>query len=318
MAIKIEEWVDGDVLTANDLNDSFGGVMRGAAEQANKILKAAGAYENGGLTAAENYTVAAGINGTVNTGSSTSDFSTDSYILSFIDEAAGDTTTNPNSFTNPGNAFDNDDNTFAQKTENSSGDSTWTLGKTFSSKSVALAIVTYEASIENGPGITITLQSFDGSTWNDVEELENTGTTVSKTTKTVNINDTIQGLRVEYFMNIDGFSRVKTANLYTLEYGSYDTSSTIVCDTNTITLDTTEKAIQIYSDHETPTNTSITADISDGTTTLVSGVTFDSKGFSDVQSLGSVTAGTLQIIWNLNTTDSSVTPKQYSWGVNLI
>ena len=74
MAIKITDWVDGDVLLAADLKDSINSMLTGPAQNANKTLKAAGAYENGDNLAAENYTVAAGINGTVNSFNPTSPY----------------------------------------------------------------------------------------------------------------------------------------------------------------------------------------------------------------------------------------------------
>jgi hypothetical protein len=76
MAIRLEQfggtpWADGNILGAADLEDTIisGGFAFApvAAEQASKTLAASGSYENGGSTAAENFNVAVGANGTVDT-----------------------------------------------------------------------------------------------------------------------------------------------------------------------------------------------------------------------------------------------------------
>ena len=54
------------------------------AEQASKTLAASGSYENGGSTAAENFNVAVGANGTVNIGSTTAIYVGGKYSLSDI------------------------------------------------------------------------------------------------------------------------------------------------------------------------------------------------------------------------------------------
>lgn len=92
MAIRIDEiggtdWSDGNVLDALDLNDTMLAVMEPAAktnaELAMKGQQATG-WENGGSTAAESYTTASGLQGTVNTGETDSLYNStdDNYGLS--------------------------------------------------------------------------------------------------------------------------------------------------------------------------------------------------------------------------------------------
>lgn len=329
MAIKIEEWVDGDVLTADDLNDSFGGVSKGHAEQANKILKATGAYENGDTTASENYTTSAGVNGTVNE---------DEITLTVTNTTLYD----PNTVNNPSNFFDGSDATYAETTAGANGTQTKDLGHTFDSvfvKDIDLYVTGNSVNNAGAEGVRIYLYIDEGSGWTQEALLvDNFYTSTSGSyNQRYNLNKTIQGAYVRIQIYSDASSTTKTFRWYNMEYiidgvtdsvfntnyyeckggsGSYENSS-ILSDTNTITLDGTEKGIQIYSDHETPTNTSVTVDVSDGTSTLVSGATFTGK-FTDVLALTGVTSGTLQLTFNLITTDVSATPTQSGWGVYVI
>lgn len=313
MAIKIEEWVDGDVLTANDLNDSFGGVMRGVAEQANKTLKAAGAYENGGVTAAENYTTASGINGTVTTGSSTGVFDTDNYSLiktgvtnSFSQNSLG---------ANVGSAYITvnilSNGYFSRIPFYISG--TASVRVDIEQNGVILATKT-SGSVSNASSVTFEL--------NDYSSVLNTtdGSVTITITKVSGTGSIEGGQNTSYtgsLISVPSQVVFTGTNFIFTEYVS-NTSGTVFCDTNTITVDSDVKAIQIYSDHETPTDTSITVDVGDGTSTLLSAQTFDSNGFTGVKALSGVTSGTLELTFNLNTTNTSVTPKQYGWGVYLI
>lgn len=298
MAIKIEEWVDGDVLTADDLNDSFGGVSKGYAEQANKILKAAGAYENGDTTASENYTTSAGVNGTVNTGSTTSLFDTDSYVLPDFLQDEGDAT--EFSLTGTTTTTTAYDITFA--TESLLEEVIIEIKNTFNYSDTTHYIDFY---YNDATSQTVTYTTGGGN-----------GTYVERTTANPQLAKVVT--RVRYRVKL-AYSSNRDIYLQNLSFfaGVYLSTSDIVCDTNTITLDGTEKAIQIYSDHETPTNTSVTVDVSDGTSTLVSGATFTGK-FTDVLALTGVTSGTLELTFNLITTDASATPTQSGWGVYVI
>jgi hypothetical protein len=110
MSIRLDEiggtdWSDGDILTAADLNDSMLAILESgvnsSAEISYKTLEASGSFTNGDSLAAEQYTVAAGLNATVNTGSTTAVFNTDLYECAggagayFDSEVVCDTNTLP-------------------------------------------------------------------------------------------------------------------------------------------------------------------------------------------------------------------------------
>lgn len=446
MAIKISEWVDGNVLEAVDLNDSFGAVARGTAEQANKILKAAGSYENGGVTAADNFTTPVGVNGTV----------------SFTDISGTSTQTDSGSWTDVANGYDDNLNTFSRR----NGGTNTFFGFTFASTFVNS--IDYKFTVADGSGATATgfLQTFDGTTWNTIATLGSATNTNTIVTDSTVINDTIEGIRLFFTssdgnglydvyninvntgvtaifdtdkyisnstvsnqatdnngtlnnsvtLNLDGgvkFTMNSTKNLISVDKDTSATvtrcllkdsagtvistatfsgntatfddipvltnateyrlecdnnganatyrrntspsfpvsgtnlnftggsvngadnstnyniasvntgdvsynNSAIACSTNTITLDSNVKAVQVYTDSEIPTGTSITVDIGDGTTTLVSDAAVDSNGFTRLQDLSSAVAGQLALTFNLNIINTNVTPKISAYGVNLI
>lgn len=90
MAIRTEnlggtDWVDGNVLTAEDLVDTIDAntktAMSGMAQVPYTTLKSTGTWENEGNLAADRFTVVAGVNGTVNTGDNTAIFNNNKYII---------------------------------------------------------------------------------------------------------------------------------------------------------------------------------------------------------------------------------------------
>jgi len=86
-------------------------------------------------------------------------------------------------------------------------------------------------------------------------------------------------------------------------------SGTAVCNSNTQTLTGAERNLLVYSDKTLPTNTSMTVDISDGTTTLAA------QPFDTVIDISTLGAGTLSLTFNLATTDTAVTPSLKGYGV---
>lgn len=99
----------------------------------------------------------------------------------------------------------------------------------------------------------------------------------------------------------------------------YDSSSVVIADTNTTTLDGNEKGFVISTpDSDFPTGTSITAKVSDGTNSLSAG-TIDtiSKGVV-VGNPGTLSSGTLKLTFTLATSDTSVTPTLGSYGVKIL
>lgn len=161
----------------------------------------------------------------VDTGLTTAIFDANdlAYYAIITDEASGDSTSDPDSFTSPGNAFDGDTGTSATKTVNSVG-ATVTLGKTFSSKYVGTAFV--KADLTSGAGTTnnIKVQTFDGATWTDHITLDGPGVGAQTFEGFVEINDTVEGVRVLYNANASTWS----VSLSSLEYSNTVTDADIV------------------------------------------------------------------------------------------
>lgn len=130
------------------------------------------------------------------------------------DEASGDTTTSSGNWTNPSNAFDGNDATYAN---NSFTDTAETLGKTFGAKTVyGVKVKGYVSSSTTGK--TITLQTYNGSGWNDFVTVATFGSGVAGTfEKYIYVNSSIQGVRVK-FQASGAYGTV--GRLYTLEYSS--------------------------------------------------------------------------------------------------
>ena len=96
-------------------------------------------------------------------------------------------------------------------------------------------------------------------------------------------------------------------------YDGYSSSSTV--ETNTIIDEVVPDSIVVYGKKETPTSTNITVDVSqDG------GATWDvtNQDFNTAIDTSSFTGSNLALKFNLSTTDTSVTPKLYGYGVNIL
>jgi hypothetical protein len=162
----------------------------------------------------------------VNTGSTTALYDSNSLVYyndnGTVDAASGDSTSDPDSFTNAANAFDGNDATYAEKT-NSSG---VTLGKTFSAKNVGKvkikAEVTGMGSASTG---TIKLQTYNGSTWSDYCTLGTGADPTYTYNGTVFVNLNIQGIRVHFSSTDPSASDMR---LYTLEYYTGTSSEKII------------------------------------------------------------------------------------------
>ena len=194
---KIDQLIDRDVVRSNDKVSPF----------------------------VEAYTSADGRKNSVVTGENTAIFSNNKYNPSIIDEASVDTTQDPNSFTNPTQAFD--DNISTAATYYATSTFTVTLGKTFASKLIKNVRVIPEMSGQNIGGSTsvgwrVKLQTFDGTTWSDHSTLDTqpNNNKIAKQTFFINLNQTISGIRVEFFFNrLNVSGNNATAHLYMLEYG---------------------------------------------------------------------------------------------------
>jgi len=297
-------------LASSDLNDTFNAVIDkantigvGVAQNAYQTLQANNIFQNKDFLAADEFVTASGTNGTINTGNSTAEISsTDGCVIRPAYEALSDTTiTNLSSVAN---IFDGDNSTLESF---GVGTSLVYVGKTFASKYVKYVkykFTIYGSSIYTA---TIKLEYYDGSNWVVEKVIKNSPRNNGESFEDLYyFNKTVQGIRLTFVASNLSY----TLWLYTLDYGgSHNNSSVLICDTNTLTLNGTEDVLSVYADKEVPTNTNITVDISDGTNSIT-GQPVNST--IDISSLGS---GTLQLTFNLTTTDTTVTPKIYGWSV---
>ena len=240
------------------------------------------------------------------------DSDVDGYFLSITDEASGDVTYDPSTVTNPSYAFDGNDATYADK------DSNAYLGKTFASAryigATRIKVTTsFSGSGSNGT-CSIILKSYNGSTWATLKVL---ATSASGTSGDASfdgyyyVNDTIQGLSVELIFSPDGGGSA-VHRWYTIAYGDFDESDTV---TETSVFSKNPNGLVIYASKLTPTNTSITVDISDdgGSTWEITGQSFDTP--IDTTSLA---GSNIALKFNLATTNEETTPILYGWSAVIL
>ena len=315
-----------------DLNDTFDSVakiMEGnmvmSAQQSYEQVKSDSGWTNTDYLGADIFTDSNGAKNTISSYTTRYDSPGDYHELNWTDDASGDNTHDPNNFTNSSNAFDNDDGTYA----NSGGDPSSmakALGKTFSSKWVHKIEIKADFSITAGGDdhedydMDIKLQSYNGTSWGDESILNSkSGDINAENSTSISYDDiivfdkSVQGLRVQFNCSGDGELESSSIKLYSLEYGDYDSSS--IVETNTIINEKVPKSLVVYGKKDLPTNTDITIDISQdgGSTWDLTGKEFDT--YIDTSSF---TGSDLALKFNLSTTDTSITPKIYGYGVSII
>jgi len=262
-------WVEEGLKPLSDLNDTFDATIdkadeanTGFAELALKNLKDNNIFTNGGTMAADEYTDSTGLNDTVNTGSSTAVFDTDGYVLPYT-SSADDTTYDPNSVSNPSYAFDRNLSTIAYTNVVSVSSTNKTLGKTFSERLVGNVKVIASAYVDNGSydeGGRIELMTYNGSIWSSVATLANNlgvaGPGVFYA-GVYNLNATVQGVAIKCSTSStsSGSGVPHRCEWYELEHDfEYTTDKEVVCDTNTVELNSESESICLYNDAEFPTS----------------------------------------------------------------
>jgi hypothetical protein len=158
----------------------------------------------------------------VNTGETTAAFITSEFIYVpyfTTDEATSDTLHDPNSVTNPSNAFDGDLNT-AATWSGSTNFAQIRLGRTFSAKTNLVVFIKASVSGNAGgsPSSTIRMQTFDGSTWTNYKSYSG-----SAFQGWEYINFSVQGIRVEIQASSSS-AGTKNLNWFLIEYGAPDES----------------------------------------------------------------------------------------------
>jgi hypothetical protein len=293
----------GQTGSAQEVITSFGRVIARQAYQANISDASGDEYFK-----TEKYTTASGDTGTTALWID----SDNSYNIKYTDEASGDTTNDPSTFTNPSYFFDSNDSTAATKS-GSGGVSTtdYYLGKTFSSKYIGIVKIKTASAVTDATGggsISVKLQTYDGADWSDLTTLGSLGS-LGTNTISINgyylINSSVQGIRIKSTINPDNGSW--SLAYYTLEYGNYDSSS-IVKENSVFSKN--PDSIVVYANKLTPTNTSITFDVSDdgGSNYPITNQVFDTYVDTTI-----LTGTSIGLKFNLATTDTSVTPKLYGW-----
>jgi len=300
---------NGSVANADDVTGSIGRTTSQLAYE--QVKSDATEWTNTDYLGADVFTDSNGAKNTIDTSSSTSFYETDNvrYIIPIVDDAGSDSTSDPDSFTNPTYAFDGNDGTAATKTSADAEGLTFTIGKTFASKLVTAVKgrVGWNSS-SGGRNVVIKIQTYNGSTWDDKVTVLSGTLDISNSISFFEVIDTTcEGVRIEFYQSNGGNN---VFSCYTIEYGDYNTSSTV--ETNTIINEVIPDSIVVYGKTDLPTDTSITVDVSeDGGSTF--GLT--GKSLNTAIDTSSFTTGDLALKFNLATTDTSETPKLYGYGV---
>jgi len=192
--------------TAADADEVMGLLEEGYRIQGQSIIntlqdRAITFTADGGIFA-EAYTSVTGRNGSVNNGTLLIDSAT-SIFAPFNGETTLGTLHDPNTFTNPTNAFDGDIETFATKssTYTSTGTTSVYLGRTFSATYVGGINVrvtgSFGGSAARGQGLSI--ETYDGSTWSDFVTILTHGDGSNDNydiSRYIAIKQNIQGIRI--------------------------------------------------------------------------------------------------------------------------
>ena len=274
-------------------------------------LKDGGAFSNSFDIVTDVFTSNTGAKNTVNTGTSTAlynatnDYYTGGY--QYDSSITGETTLDPDGFTNPTNAFDNDTGTSASKSLTTTAALDWELGKTFAAKLIKVAYIKF---VGTNLHYNVDLEVYDGSTWTSVKNWYNAGGS-HNVDEYVIINQTIQGIRLRT-TTITTSSMTKTFTIYELNYGEY-VAKKVICDQNQLSTDGSEEGIVVWADKDITNNTNVTCDISDGTTTLTN------QNLNSFIDISSFVSGTLSITLNVNPDSLGVySAKVYGYAAALI
>lgn len=267
-------WAFEEFVTSAKMNQQTDELGAGQAEQAFKTLEATNVFNNGGSLAAEEYTVAAGINGTVNVGSTTAVFATDLYKLS-VSSGTGST------FTATSDSLVN----FGVDTGNRGVNCDALVDCVLSSVDKPSACTVTTAYIYNSSGTLLESVSFSGDTATFSETTflaagENffitadagggNYTTFRQTTASFTDSAQIDMITGAVAPN------TTSGNTHNIEAvntraAAFDTSAVIVSDTNTLAIDSETNSFALHWEGDFPTNTSASFDL----ITIQSGRSFD-------------------------------------------
>jgi len=329
------DWVDGEVLYSVDLNDTIdriavivtSSVSVGTAQLCYKHIVDDASFTNEEYLAADIFSDSDGLNDTVNTGSSTADYHyideqaggidyAGKYVLNIVDTSSGDTDHyggSDSTWSDVSNAFDNDDATQSAHHDDRSGISDCYIGKTFSAKVVGVVRYKFTSSLGGSGGLLYCkLQKYNGSVWSDVTtifDLDSDDSSYHYETGSYTVNESVQGLRL-YFNYNDSQTEHRFTSVYSFEYGTYITDKTVVAE-SILPLTGDETYVSVFAKKTLPTDTSITVDITDGTTTI------SDQYLEQAIDISSLSSGNLGLTFNLATTDTLKTPELIGYGVSI-
>lgn len=309
-----------EFVTSAKMNKLADNVFTGIAQNAYQTLQANNVFENKDFLAADEFTDADGTNDTVNTGSSTATYNSSQtrYELSSTvgtPEAAtavsapetgstGNISTTM-SIANSGfistirfvNATNNTGDTFTFNIIRGSttlASVTAAGGNSGTTGTATFTISDYDSILASGDTITVQSVYTGGVCYNK------TGQTYSGT---------------DFSYTSQNVPATNSGSVVPFEFtdASYSTSGTetVLSDTDTLTLGGTEEFITVYGDKSVPTNTTLTVDVSDGSTTL------SAQALDEAIDVSSLSTGTLELTFNLASSNGASTPFIKGWGVVL-
>jgi len=316
---------NGEVSNADEVISSIGNTTAQLAYE--QVKSDATNWSNTDFLGADNFTDSDGTKNTVDTSNSTAYWSTDGYISVLIVDNNSLTTYNPQIVdTNPENFFDGDENTYAEQYQGNGGTHTAEvdkyLGKTWIGEKRIKYIDLYVwgesyavSSTGNSTNVVIELYKYKNSTWSLVEELNSVsggaGTISTEYNNVYELNDDVEGIAVRiHAWSYATWDNHDTGRWYKMDL--YEQKSGTTVQTNTIINDIIPKSIVVYGKKDLPTNTDITVDVSEdgGNTFSITG-----KNLNNSIDTSTFTGKDLALRFNLSTTDTSVTPKLYGYGV---
>jgi hypothetical protein len=219
--MTIKKLQNATLADANEVMDNFNtalriGQLNGVKQLIDRSVPMA--YKEYG----EAYTSAGGRLAGVNTGGTTAIFNTNNKYITILNADLGsDTTHDPDSFSNPGNAFIRTTTTNASKTLSSSGSAfSWEIGKTFSSKNINMISVFYSVDADGTWNGQINLQKYDGASWTNITTLESisNGVNISLRNRVEILNETVEGIRIQ-FIRDSAATRTITVRAHIIDYG---------------------------------------------------------------------------------------------------